>query len=50
MARTNAATDLANARTDLVLALADLSTGDSIHNMIEDLIERLDYIVTRNTA
>lgn len=50
MARTDAATDLTNARADLVLAQADLSAGDPIYNMIGDLIERLDYIVTRNTA
>lgn len=50
MARSDAATDLTNARADLVLAMADLTAGDSVYNMIEDLIQRLDYLRTRNTA
>jgi len=48
MARTDAATDLTNARADLVLALADLTAGDSVYNMIEDVIQRLDFVIVKN--
>lgn len=48
MARTDAATDLANARADLVLAMADLTAGDSVYKMIDDLIQQLDFVVVKN--
>lgn len=48
MARTDAATDLTNARADLVLALADLTAGDSVYKMVDDLIQRLDMVIVKN--
>jgi len=48
MARTDAATDLTNARADLVLAMADVSAGDSVYKMVEDLIQRLDAVIVKN--
>lgn len=41
----NANADLDNARADLVLALADLDAGDKFYAMVEDIIERLDYVI-----
>lgn len=45
MTRANANAHMDDARADLVNALADLDTGDKFYNMVEDIIERLDYII-----
>ena len=47
MARTDTAVHLADARTDLVSALADVDGGDSVYNMIKDLTERLDFVIVK---
>ena len=48
MARTDAATDLDNARTDLVASVSDLDAGDSVYRMVEDVIQRLDHVIVKN--
>lgn len=48
MARTDTAVHLTDARADLVLAMPDVSPGDSVYKMIDDLIQRLDHVVVKN--
>ena len=47
MARTDTATHLDDARTDLVSALADVDGGDSVYNMVNDLIQRIDDVIVK---
>ena len=48
MARTDTATHLTDALADLVLALADVDGGDSVYDMIDDLMQRLDNVIVKN--
>lgn len=47
MARSDALTDLATARASVVDAIADVDGGDSTHGILEDILERMDYVKVR---
>ena len=47
MARSDTATHLDDARTDLVSGLADVDAGDSVYHMIKDVIQRLDCVIVK---
>ena len=48
MTRSAANAHLDAALTDLQSALADASAGDSVYNMIKDLIQRVEHAIVKS--